>query len=102
MYHCAQTSSRQHAPKKTEREGAKSRDKLAMESFPCQGWPHITVNDWDEVAWVKISRKDDHVPYYSIDVPPHIVDFVHQNHKLTPTQVSFRTMTALNNLIQSY
>ncbi|KAJ7474159.1 hypothetical protein FB451DRAFT_1035258 [Mycena latifolia] len=87
MYHCAQISTRQHAPKKNQREGAKSRDKIAMESFPCKGWLHITVTDGDNVAWVRISHSADHVPYYSIDVPPHIVDFVHENHKLTPGQL---------------
>ncbi|KAJ7773593.1 hypothetical protein DFH07DRAFT_733290 [Mycena maculata] len=73
MYHCAQTSSRQDKPKKNQREGAKPRDKIAMESFPCNGWLHITMNDLEDVAWVKISHSDDHVPYYSIDVPPDIM-----------------------------
>ncbi|KAJ7494991.1 hypothetical protein FB451DRAFT_1387091 [Mycena latifolia] len=64
MYHCAHISARQHAPKKNQREGAKSGDKIAMESFPCKGWFHITVTDGDNIAW-----------------------FVHENHKLTLGQL---------------
>jgi hypothetical protein len=75
-------------PKKNQREGAKPRDKIAMDSFSCQGWLHITINDGDNVAWVTISHADDHVPYYSIDVPPDIVEYVHANHNLTLGEVS--------------
>ncbi|KAJ6568813.1 hypothetical protein B0H19DRAFT_880154, partial [Mycena capillaripes] len=58
-YHCAQISSRQHAPKKSRREGAKPRDKIAMDSFPCKGWLHITVNDSNDVASVSITHDKD-------------------------------------------
>ncbi|KAJ7906346.1 hypothetical protein B0H13DRAFT_1458957, partial [Mycena leptocephala] len=58
-----QKPKRKHAPKKNQREGAKPRDKIAMDSFSCQGWLHITINDGDNVAWVTISHADDHVPY---------------------------------------
>ncbi|KAJ7241576.1 hypothetical protein C8J57DRAFT_1560753, partial [Mycena rebaudengoi] len=78
---------RQHAPKKNKREGAKPRDKIAMDSFECKGWLHITINDLDHIAYVDISHMDDHVPYSKIDVPPEIIDFVHKNSKLTPTQL---------------
>ncbi|KAJ7266208.1 hypothetical protein C8J57DRAFT_1068963 [Mycena rebaudengoi] len=84
MYHCAQAASRQHAPKKNKWEGAKPRDKIAMDSFECKGWLHITM---DHIAYVDISHMDDHVTYSKIDVPPEIIDFVHKNSKLTPTQV---------------
>lgn len=30
-------------PAAYKREGAKSRDKIAMDIFPCKGWPHITI-----------------------------------------------------------
>ncbi|KAJ7469241.1 hypothetical protein FB451DRAFT_945129, partial [Mycena latifolia] len=78
---------RQHAPKKNHRAGAKPRDKIAMDSFPCKGWLHITVNDWDNVAFVNIKHADDHIPYWKIDVPPDIAEIVHQHSKLTPTQL---------------
>jgi hypothetical protein len=78
MYHCAQNESRQNAPKKSTREGVKDRDKSAMDVFHCHGWLHVTVNDWESVAFVKISHRDDHVPYWSIDVPQDVVKFVRQ------------------------
>ncbi|KAJ7689078.1 hypothetical protein B0H14DRAFT_2420865 [Mycena olivaceomarginata] len=87
MYHCAQSSSRQHKPKKNKREGAKSRDKIAIDTFPCNGWLHITIMDWDHLAYVKIKHDEEHIPYYSIDIPPDVVDYVHKNHKLTTTQL---------------
>jgi hypothetical protein len=87
MYHCAQSESRQNAPKKSTREGVKHRDKISMDAFHCHGWLHITVNDWESVAFVKISHRDDHIPYWSIDVPQDLVEFVRQNPKLTPGQV---------------
>jgi hypothetical protein len=89
MYHCAQPSSRQHKPKKNKCEGAKPRDKIAMDTFPCNGWLHITIMDWDHLTYVKIKHDEEHIPYYSIDIPPDVVDYVHKNHKLTTTQVSF-------------
>ncbi|KAJ7278651.1 hypothetical protein C8J57DRAFT_1059197, partial [Mycena rebaudengoi] len=78
---------RQNAPKKSERDGAKHRDKLSMDTFKCRGWLHITINDWDETAFVKIAHEDDHIPYWSIDVPDDVVEYVHQNPKLTPGQL---------------
>ncbi|KAJ7488214.1 hypothetical protein FB451DRAFT_1025329, partial [Mycena latifolia] len=62
-------------------------DKLAMDAFKCHGWLHVTVNDFDSIAFVKIVHHEDHVPYWSIDVPADVVEFVHQNPKLTPTQL---------------
>ncbi|KAJ7920115.1 hypothetical protein B0H13DRAFT_1605671 [Mycena leptocephala] len=89
MYHCVQNQARQNPPKKSEREGVKHRDKLAMDTFKCHGWLHITVNDWNSIAFVKIIHRDDHIPYWSIDVPTDVVEFVRQNTKLTPAQVCF-------------
>jgi hypothetical protein len=86
MYHCAQSEARQNAPKISDRVEVK-RDKLAMDAFHCHGWLHITVNDWDNIAFVKILHRDDHIPYWSIDVPPDVVEFVRKNPKLTPGQV---------------
>ncbi|KAJ7508051.1 hypothetical protein B0H11DRAFT_1653878, partial [Mycena galericulata] len=86
-YHCAQNQVRQHAPKKNQTNGAKTRDKISRDTFKCHGWLHITINDEDRVAFVKILHSQDHAPYYSIDIPPEVREFVHQNHKLTPAQV---------------
>ncbi|KAJ7256689.1 hypothetical protein C8J57DRAFT_1136094, partial [Mycena rebaudengoi] len=55
MYHCAQNEARQNAPKKSQHEGAKHRDKMSMDAFKCHGWLHITINDWDNTAFVKIT-----------------------------------------------
>ncbi|KAJ7763777.1 hypothetical protein B0H16DRAFT_1311018, partial [Mycena metata] len=85
MYHCAQNKTRQQASKKTA--GAKSRDKLPMDAFQCHGWLHITISDWEDIALVKIGHQDDHIPYWSIDVPADVIEFVRLNPKLTPGQV---------------
>ncbi|KAJ7787808.1 hypothetical protein B0H14DRAFT_2399159 [Mycena olivaceomarginata] len=87
MYHCSQNQKRQHKPKKSEREGAKHRDKIPMESFNCRGWLHITIDDSDNIAIVKILHRDDHIPYWCIDVPAEVTEFVRQNPKLTPDQL---------------
>ncbi|KAJ7879327.1 hypothetical protein B0H13DRAFT_1630815 [Mycena leptocephala] len=73
--------------KKSTREGVKHQDKISMDAFHCHGWLHVTVNDWESVAFVKISHRDDHIPYWSIDVPQDVVEFVRQNPKLTPGQL---------------
>lgn len=88
MYHCVQNQQRQNAPRKSQREGVTHRDKISMETFKCHGWLHITVNDSDAIGFIKISHLDDHIPYWSIDVPPDVVEFVQKNPKLTPVQVS--------------
>ncbi|KAJ7307681.1 hypothetical protein DFH08DRAFT_720129, partial [Mycena albidolilacea] len=81
-YHCAQISSRQRRPKKYKREGTKTHDKIAMDVFPRKGWLHVTVNNGEDIASASLSHTDDHVPYYSIDVPAEVVDYVYGNHKL--------------------
>jgi hypothetical protein len=34
-----------------------------------------------------LKHEDDHVPYWCIDVPQDVKDFVHANSDLNPTQV---------------
>ncbi|KAJ7679519.1 hypothetical protein DFH06DRAFT_974484, partial [Mycena polygramma] len=94
-YHCVQNEARQNTSKKSQREGVKHRDKIAMDTFQCHGWLHITVNDSDSIAFVKISHADDHVPYWCIDVPADVMEFVRANPKLTPTQVAFNYLVYL-------
>jgi hypothetical protein len=89
MYHCAQSKEHQNDPKKSQNHGAKHRDKLSMDAFECHGWLHITIMDLENIAFVKISHRDDHVPYWSIDVPTDVVEFVRDNPKLTPGQVCY-------------
>ncbi|KAJ6551889.1 hypothetical protein B0H19DRAFT_1073515 [Mycena capillaripes] len=81
MYHCVQNQARQNAPKKSQREGVKHRDKISMDTFKCHGWLHITVGDSNAIAFVKISRLDDHIPYWSIDVPTDVMEYVRNNIK---------------------
>lgn len=94
MYHCAQAETRQHNPKKGVREGAKQRDKGTMESFACEGWLHITVHDRSPVVEISLKHKEEHIPYWCIDVPPDIQEFVKNNSQLNTTQVCLK----LNNL----
>jgi len=67
---------RQHKPKKGKCEGAKLRDKDAMDTFDCHGWLFITVIEGSDVVNdVKFQHKDDHIPYWNIDVPEDVQDF---------------------------
>ncbi|KAG6848015.1 hypothetical protein H0H93_004170 [Arthromyces matolae] len=85
MYNCAQSKSRQHKPKKGK--GLMERDKYQLDTFPCSGWLHITVTLGDSVALVKFKHEDDHVPYWKIDVPQNVQDFIKMNTKLTTSQM---------------
>jgi hypothetical protein len=87
MYHCSQMQERQQKPKKSQCEGAKPHDKDAMDTFDCHGWLFITVTEGSDVVNVKFQHKDDHVPYWNIDVPQDVQDFIHNNLSMTPTQV---------------
>ncbi|KAJ6525880.1 hypothetical protein DFH09DRAFT_1095435 [Mycena vulgaris] len=80
MYHLLRRRLGSRNPKKDQREGPKPRDKSQWTHLR---WLHNTIMDWEQLAYISIKHLDDHVPYYSIDLPPEIVDFVHQNHKLT-------------------
>jgi hypothetical protein len=86
-YHCSQMRQHQHKPKKGRHEGAKLRDKDAMDTFDCLGWLLITITEGSDVVNVKFQHKDDHVPYWNIDVPKDVQDLVHNNPSMTPTQV---------------
>ncbi|KAI5824594.1 hypothetical protein K523DRAFT_356711 [Schizophyllum commune Tattone D] len=83
-YNCAQLKSRQHVSRK---KAAKSRDKGSMATYDCDGWLHITVWPSNYVAWIKLKHEKDHVPYWSIDVPEDVQDYVRQNPRLKPHQL---------------
>ncbi|KAK7000818.1 hypothetical protein R3P38DRAFT_3217993 [Favolaschia claudopus] len=85
MYHCSQNKDRQHAPKK--KEGVKNRDKIQMDAFDCHGWVHVTVLSGQNTSRVKVSHHDDHIPYYCIDIPADIQEFIRANLKLNPSQL---------------
>ena len=86
-YHCAQNKDRQHKSKKTVKEGIKNRDKERMAAFECSGWLHITICDDDSCALVQFKHESKHVPYWNIDVPRDIQDYIKNNAELSPTQV---------------
>jgi len=87
MYHCSQVRECQHKPKKGRCKGAKPHDKDAMDTFDCHGWLFITVTEESDIVNVKFQHKDDHVPYWNIDVPQDIQALIHNNPSMTPTQV---------------
>lgn len=62
-------------------------------TFKCGGWLHISLNDLSDIAFVKIDHHDDHVPYFPIDIPPDVEEYVRANTNMTPTQVSFSVHT---------
>ncbi|KAJ6483064.1 hypothetical protein DFH09DRAFT_949909, partial [Mycena vulgaris] len=78
---------RQYKSKKVNNED-KYRDKRQMATFPCGGWLHITVDSSSSDAMVKLAHEDDHVPYYSRDVPVKVKEFVTQNPRLRAAEVS--------------
>lgn len=88
MYHCVQSATRQNKPKKSDKPGAIPRDKIPMESFQCQGWLHITLWDFSDVAYVKIDHCEAHVPYWCIDVPQAVIEYVSENAELSLPTVS--------------
>jgi hypothetical protein len=58
-----------------------------MDTFKCRGWLYITIMDGGDDAFVKFRHEQDHVPYWTIDVPTEIQQYVHKNIELSPTQV---------------
>jgi hypothetical protein len=58
-----------------------------MDTFDCRGWIHITLSEGGDTALIRLKHEDDHVPYWSIDVPPEVQDYVHKNIHLSPIQV---------------
>ncbi|KAG6826876.1 hypothetical protein H0H92_014080 [Tricholoma furcatifolium] len=87
IYHCAQIDARQHKSKKTQKPNAKRRDKHSMETFDCSGWLYIVIFMGSPVANVKLTHKEDHIPYWCIDVPDEVKDFVNANPNLTSMQL---------------
>jgi hypothetical protein len=59
-----------------------------MDVFDCHGQLQIAIFNSGSVVFVKLIHRDDHIPYWNIDVPKDIRDFVVKNLNLTPQQVS--------------
>ncbi|KAF6747416.1 hypothetical protein DFP72DRAFT_821775 [Ephemerocybe angulata] len=82
-YHCSQLRKRQKKPKKGVKEGVKQRDKMRMISFDCHGWLHIRLSSTENTtAHVKLKHQDEHIPYWRVDVPEAVQDFVRKNSEL--------------------
>ncbi|KAF8584153.1 hypothetical protein K439DRAFT_1346793 [Ramaria rubella] len=60
-YYCAQNKEQQQHPRRCD-DPTKQRDKVSMVMFDCNGWLHITVEDGNRHAHVKVQHKDNHVP----------------------------------------
>ena len=89
MYNCAQNSEWQHASLKSSNVGIKHHDdKESMDTFNCSGWIHIMLSDHSDVAFIKLTHCEEHVPYCPIDIPEDIEKYVQDNLKFTPMQVS--------------
>ncbi|KAM6491726.1 hypothetical protein JOM56_012766 [Amanita muscaria] len=78
MYHCAQSKTRQHDSQKSDNQ-TKHRDKESMTAFQCNGWIYITLYEGSPVAFVKIRHEEEHIPYWSIDVPPEVKAYIKDN-----------------------
>jgi hypothetical protein len=86
MFHCSQLQKRQHKAKKTSDPG-KQRNKGQMSGFDCDGWLFITVFNGSDEVYVKFRHRCKHTPYWSIDVPEKIQEYVQQNARLSLKEV---------------
>ncbi|KAJ7744136.1 hypothetical protein B0H16DRAFT_1322351, partial [Mycena metata] len=73
-YNCAQSSSRQHKPKKSAT--AKGRDRAQFETFPCQGWLTIWATSGDTKYFVRVRHNECHQQYVSIDIPEDVKKYL--------------------------
>jgi len=85
-YRCAQAE-RRNKSRKGLCDGVKLRDKGSMEKFACNGWLKIKVYEGSPYMDIKVGHHEEHIPYWCIDVPSHIWEFVEKNYELTITQV---------------
>ena len=59
-----------------------------MDAFDCHGRLQIAIlSPSNPIAFVKLMHRDDHIPYWNIDIPKDVRDFVLKNLSLTPQQV---------------
>jgi predicted hydrocarbon binding protein len=86
-YTCAQSDTRQHKRKKSKKPDLKPRDRVAMDVFSCSGWLNITLYEGTDTASVSYKHGEEHVHYFSINMPERVKELVNENPGLTPTQV---------------
>ena len=60
-----------------------------MCSFECDGWLHITIDDWMMDAAITIQHKDDHIPYFVIGLPEDVKKLISDRCKENVMQVYF-------------
>ncbi|PPQ85367.1 hypothetical protein CVT26_000899, partial [Gymnopilus dilepis] len=92
VYNCVQATKRQHKSKKSTKEGVKNRDKAQMETFSCQGWIFVTIVDGESEAFVKFRHDVKHVPYWTIDIPSQVQEFIQKNIDLGPDKIWHRIL----------
>lgn len=90
-YNCAQLSTRQKKPKKVA-DKKDQHDKDCMHTFDCDGWLTIWACPDTDDLFVRLKHKDNHVPYFCIDVPADVQQFVKDNPRLRGPEVR-TTMT---------
>ncbi|KAL1744255.1 hypothetical protein HDZ31DRAFT_39152 [Schizophyllum fasciatum] len=89
MYSCAQLKSRQCPSRKSDLK--KQRDKGLMSTFDCDGWLHVTI--WEDSvssplpAYISVKHENDHIPYWKVDVPEPIQQYIRANSEMRPSQL---------------
>lgn len=58
-----------------------------MDSFMCHGWCHITVKNDSDVVLVKLKHEEDHIPYWKLDIPEKIQEYVTTHSELSMAEV---------------
>lgn len=58
-----------------------------MPAFECGGWLHVTVSESSPVVVVKLKHDTAHTPYFDIDMPSEIIDYVVKNDELPIVKV---------------
>jgi hypothetical protein len=61
-----------------------------MAGFECASWLTVSVIEDCEIFSIKITHREDHVPYWSIDIPADVQTYVQENQNMTPKQVRAR------------
>lgn len=68
-----------------------------MDTFACQGWLKITVYEELSSVDIKLNHGEEHIPYWCIDIPQAVRQFVENNRQLTSAQVQFHLRILIHN-----
>lgn len=85
-FRCAQNIKYQREARKVE-DKAKQRNKERMICFDCNGWLHIKFSIDDQTVNIKLIHNEAHIPYWRIDVPAEVKQFVEQHADLKMDEV---------------